>query len=91
VDIGGLDQSYFLYMEDVELGRQACQKGLVKSLESPIEHYGRQSTDKSEIFIATELSKARLKYLRRHFGFWPWILMAFAHKLNTRFNHRMNG
>ena len=91
VDIGGLDESYFLYMEDVELGSQACQKGLVKSLESPIEHYGRQSTDKSEIFIATELSKARLKYLRRHFGFWPWALMVFVHKLNTRFNYRMNG
>jgi len=91
VDVGGLDQSYFLYMEDVELGRQACQKGLVQSLESPIEHYGRQSTDKPEIFIVTELSKARLKYLRRHFGFWPWLLMAFAHKLNTRFNYRMKG
>jgi len=91
VDVGGLDQSYFLYMEDVELGRQACQKGLLQSLESPIEHYGRQSTDKPEIFIATELSKARLKYLRRHFGFWPWLLMVFAHKLNTRFNYRMKG
>jgi GT2 family glycosyltransferase len=87
VDIGGLDQSYFLYMEDVELGRQACKKGLVQSLESPIEHYGRQSTDKSEIFIATELSKARLKYLRRHFGFWPWVLIVFVHKLNTYYNH----
>jgi GT2 family glycosyltransferase len=91
VDIGGLDQSYFLYMEDVELGRQADQKGSVQSLKSPIEHYGRQSTNKSEIFIATELSKARLKYLRRHFGFWPWILMAIAHKLNPRFNYQMKG
>jgi hypothetical protein len=91
VDIGGLDQSYFLYMEDVELGKQACQKGLVQSLESPIEHYGRQSTDKSENFIATELSKARLKYLRRHFGFWPWVLMVFVCKLNRRFTNRMNG
>jgi GT2 family glycosyltransferase len=90
VDIGGLDESNFLYMEDVELGSQACQKGLVKSLESPIEHYGRQSTDKSEIFIATELSKARLKYLRRHFGFWPWLITKVLYKSTQFFKFRVD-
>lgn len=80
--LGGLDESYFLYMEDVELGRRAKGKGLVKNLESPIEHFGAQSTDKPRIFITNELKKARFQYMKRHFGFWPWFLTKFMHKLS---------
>jgi GT2 family glycosyltransferase len=75
LDIGGLDEDYFLYMEDVELGRRAKGKGLVRSLESSILHLGAQSTRNSATLKYSQLAEARLKYLRRHYGLWPWLLM----------------
>lgn len=77
--IGGLDESYFLYMEDVELGKRAHKKGSVASLESSILHLGAQSTSKSASFVSKELSDARLKYLRRNFGYWPWMVAKALH------------
>ena len=79
LDIGGLDGDYFLYMEDVELGRRAKGKGLVRSLESPILHLGAQSTRNSATLKSFQLAEARLKYLRRHYGLWPWLLLKCAY------------
>ena len=73
VEIGGLDESYFLYMEDVELGKQASTRGKVDSINASIEHLGSTSTDRNPKFKSQELVRARLKYLRRHFGTYPWI------------------
>lgn len=78
-NIGGLDERYFLYMEDVELGKRAQKTGSVASLESSILHLGAQSTSKPAAFIAKELSDARLKYLRRNFGYWPWMVAKALH------------
>lgn len=75
LEIGGLDESYFLYMEDVELGRRARDKGAVRSLKYPILHLGSQSSQKSHVFTELQLVAARLQYLRRHFGFWRWFLL----------------
>jgi GT2 family glycosyltransferase len=74
VELGGLDEGYFLYMEDVELGKKASTKGNVSSISTAIEHLGFKSTDKSSQFKSRELAKARLKYLRRNFGIYPWFL-----------------
>ncbi len=82
LEIGGLDESYFLYMEDVELGRRANGKGEVKNLESSIEHLGSQSTDKSHQFISHELAIGRLKYLRRRFGVWAWFVVRTTYALH---------
>ncbi|MCF8524956.1 MAG: glycosyltransferase family 2 protein [Rhodoluna sp.] len=71
--IGGLDESYFLYMEDVELGKAASAKGKVSSIDSAIEHLGSMSTDRAPNFKSQELAGARLKFLRRHFGIYPWL------------------
>jgi GT2 family glycosyltransferase len=73
LEIGGLDESYFLYMEDVELGKQASRKGKVNSLSASIEHLGSRSTDRTPKFRSQELVRARLKYLRRNFGIYPWL------------------
>jgi GT2 family glycosyltransferase len=73
LEIGGLDESYFLYMEDVELGKQASTRGKVDSINASIEHLGSTSTDRTPRFKSQELVRARLKYLRRHFGIYPWI------------------
>ena len=73
-EIGGLDENYFLYMEDVVLGMRVQGKGSVASLSSPIVHLGAQSTNKPSSFIAKELADARLKYLRDNFGFWSWVM-----------------
>jgi GT2 family glycosyltransferase len=71
--IGGLDESYFLYMEDVELGKKASAKGKVSSIDSAIEHLGSMSTNRAPKFKSQELAGARLKFLRRHFGIYPWL------------------
>lgn len=89
-NIGGLDARYFLYMEDVELGIRASKKGDVRSLESSIEHLGAQSTNKSQVFIEKELAKARLEYLRRHFGFWAWVLTKVLYKSTQYFKFRVD-
>jgi GT2 family glycosyltransferase len=72
--LGGLDESYFLYMEDVELGKKASTIGKVKSISTAIEHIGSMSTDRPQKFKSQELAGARLKFLRRHFGVYAWLL-----------------
>ena len=72
--LGGLDESYFLYMEDVELGKKASKSGRVSSISTSIEHLGSMSTDRNHKFKWQELVRARLMFLRRHFGFYPWLL-----------------
>ena len=71
--LGGLDESYFLYMEDVELGKKASKIGKVGSINSAIEHIGSMSTNRTPSFKSQELAGARLKFLRRHFGIYPWL------------------
>ena len=84
-EVGGLNETYFLYMEDVELGMEVSYRGNVQALESPIVHLGQQSTDKSQSFVLNQLAKARLHYLRRNYGFGAWLLTNFLHKLNVIF------
>jgi N-acetylglucosaminyl-diphospho-decaprenol L-rhamnosyltransferase len=72
--LGGLDESYFLYMEDVELGKRASTRGKVSNISTAIEHRGSMSTDRPQKFKSQELAGARLKFLRRHFGFYAWLL-----------------
>ena len=71
--LGGLDESYFLYMEDVELGKKASKIGKVGSISTAIEHIGSMSTNRTPSFKSQELAGARLKFLRRHFGSYPWL------------------
>jgi GT2 family glycosyltransferase len=79
-EIGGLNENYFLYMEDVELGMVASYRGDVQCLESPIVHLGQQSTDQPRSFILNQLAKARLLYLRRNYGFGAWLLTNIIYK-----------
>jgi N-acetylglucosaminyl-diphospho-decaprenol L-rhamnosyltransferase len=73
VKLGGLDEGYFLYMEDVELGKMASTIGQVSNISTSIEHLGSMSTDRPLKFKSLELVGARLKFLRRHFGVYPWL------------------
>jgi GT2 family glycosyltransferase len=72
--LGALDESYFLYMEDVELGKRASTRGKVSNISTAIEHLGSMSTNRPQKFKSQELARARLQFLRRHFGVYPWLL-----------------
>ncbi|MBI3250113.1 MAG: glycosyltransferase family 2 protein [Deltaproteobacteria bacterium] len=76
-DIGGLNEAYFMYGEDMDLCYRVRQQGytVVYYPEAAIMHYGNRSGEKrwAEKREA-EIVRAELTFLRKHHGRLSWFL-----------------
>ena len=69
LDLGGFDEDYFLYMEDVELGARASHLGYTLVATGTSVRHAMSAG--SEIPIASRvdhLTRARITFARKHFG-----------------------
>lgn len=69
LDLGGFDEDYFLYMEDVELGARASHFGYTLLATGTSVHHALSAG--SEIALATRvdhLTRARITFAHKHFG-----------------------
>ncbi len=67
--LGGFDESYFLYMEDVDFGRRWCAAGgRVESTGTIVEHAQQQGADVSTAVRSAHLTTARMQYAAAAFG-----------------------
>jgi N-acetylglucosaminyl-diphospho-decaprenol L-rhamnosyltransferase len=68
-EVGGFDERYFLYMEDVELGLAIAQAGgTVAALDATVRHHAQLGSSVSSARRLALLNSARLQYARRHYG-----------------------
>ena len=81
--LGGFDESYFCYMEDVELGRAASARGVaLNSLPHVIVHLGQHGAEISGAGRKALMNEARFRYAVRHHGrTFAWFAEASARLL----------
>ena len=80
--IGGLDEKFYLWFEDVDYCFRAKKAGFKVwyVAEAAIIHYGGQSfaqkltAEKQKIF-----NRSMRYYFKKHHGFWPWLILLTAH------------
>jgi len=72
-DIGGLDESYFMYGEDLDWCYRTQQSGwkLYYVHSTKIVHYGGESTKRSSIDATAEFYKAMQVFARKNLGLSP--------------------
>ena len=79
-DLGGFDEDYFLYMEDVRLGQNAAKKGVpTMRLPTNVIHFGSQGSNVDRELREQRINDARLRFARQSYGpvfaaFAEWVL-----------------
>lgn len=91
LDLGGFDAGYFMYMEDVDLGRRVKDAGgEVILLDSRVRHAGGGSTAVSPGARNRLLNSSRLRYAGRQYGplfgllLAPFALPGLLHRTGAR-------
>ena len=70
-DVGLMDENFFMYLEEVDLGVRIKRKGwkVVYTPHAAIIHYGGVSTGKNDR-AAMEYRKSQLYFYKKHYGNW---------------------
>jgi len=80
-DVGGLDESFFLYYEEVDLCSRLSQAGRViwYNPDAVIIHVGGGSTEKAGARARFQMQESQFKYFAKHFGSSPtmWFKIIF--------------
>ncbi|RTL93356.1 MAG: glycosyltransferase family 2 protein [Hyphomicrobiales bacterium] len=67
--LGGFDERYFCYMEDVAIGVEMAKRGLeIVRLDQVLPHFGQHGADVAPVLRARMLSEARIQFARLHYG-----------------------
>ena len=69
LEVGGFDESYFVYMEDVAFGHRWCRAGgRIRSSGTTVEHLSRRGSAVSRPHREELLRAARVRYAAQEFG-----------------------
>ena len=81
--LGGFDERFFLYMEDVDLVSRAHKAGLASLYvaDCALRHIGGGSTQAVKDKRLFYLLRSRVLYARKHFGLWGYGLAVAASML----------
>jgi hypothetical protein len=79
-DLGGFDERFFMYFEDLDFAYRAHQLGWVNYYLSSVQafHYGGGTTDQVKALRLFYVLRSRLYYVAKHFGYYHalWITLA---------------
>jgi hypothetical protein len=81
-EVGCLDETFYMYSEEVDYCKRIRQKGweIFWAPEAEVIHYGGQSTQQSATKMFLQLYLGKLKYFRKHYGWfstWLYKLVLF--------------
>ncbi|MDG4896871.1 glycosyltransferase [Mesorhizobium sp. WSM4976] len=67
--LGGFNERYFCYMEDVAIGFEIAKRGLdIVQLDQVLPHFGQHGADVVPALRAQMLGDARIQFARLHYG-----------------------
>ncbi|MFX6478643.1 glycosyltransferase [Acinetobacter baumannii] len=79
LDLGGFDERFFMYMEDVDLSRRCAEKyGAIYYPQAHVTHLHEQGSYKNKTLL-----KAHLKSAYQYFNKWGWFFDSGRQKLNN--------
>lgn len=83
--IGGLDEKFFIWFEEVDYCQRARQAGfqIIYLAEAKIVHYGGESFNKKRVLSRQLIfDRSLLYYFFKHKPFWQWLLLILIMPLN---------
>ena len=77
VDIGGLDEGYTMYSEELDYCRRAKSAGwrVVYHGGAQITHHGGKSSEQASAFKQVHFHTSKLRYFRKHHGYGAYIVL----------------
>ena len=80
VEIGGFDERFFLYLEDLDFSARINQAGMnILYLATPCaRHVGGGSSRQIKDERLFYMLSSRLQYVRKHMGLWGLIIVGFS-------------
>lgn len=78
LELGGFDERFFMYMEDVDLSRRCAEKyGAIYYPQAHVTHLHEQGSYKNKTLL-----KAHLKSAYQYFNKWGWFFDSERQKIN---------
>ena len=80
LELGGFDERFFMYMEDVDLSRRCAEKyGAIYYPQAHVTHLHEQGSYKNKTLL-----KAHLKSAYQYFNKWGWFFDSGRQKINDQ-------
>ncbi len=85
-DVGGLDEGFFMYSEELDWCHRICDAGwaIAYTPEAEVIHYGGKSSDKVVPARHIYFQSSKVRYTRKYYGRWAaaalrtWLLGQYA-------------
>ncbi len=76
-DIGGLDEAYTMYFEELDFCRRAKTAGWLVRYHglAKITHHGGKSSEQASAFKQIHFHTSKLRYFRKHHGFGAYVCL----------------
>ena len=76
-DIGGLDEGYTMYSEELDFCRRAKSAGWLVTYHgaAKITHHGGKSSEQASAFKQIQFHTSKLRYFRKHHGFGAYLCL----------------
>ncbi len=79
-DIGGLDEGFTMYAEEMDFCRRAKDKGWLVFYHGGaiITHHGGKSSEQVGALKQIHFQTSKLRYFRKHHGYWQYVALRLA-------------